>query len=112
MQKQIKGADKSSSSNSKFSTSLGVPYIAHSEAIYTSRLLDYNNLPEPKNSDDYYEDNDNIISVKFSDNSDYSYETSDKMINMNSSESLQIDISQLNIRQDEQNNKPKGKEKI
>jgi serine/threonine protein kinase len=69
MQKQIKGADKinnSSSSNSKSSTNLGVPYKAHSEAIYTSRLLDYNNLPEPKNSDDYYEENDNIISVKFS----------------------------------------------
>ncbi|GBC27252.2 kinase-like domain-containing protein [Rhizophagus irregularis DAOM 181602=DAOM 197198] len=147
MQKQIKGADKinnSSSSNSKSSTNLGVSYKAHSEAIYTSRLLNYNNLPEPKNSDDYYEENDNIISVKFSEslqidisqlknnnflelknykkndninmepsnNSNYSYEKSDNMINMNSSESLQVDISQLNIHQDEQNNKSKGKEKI
>ncbi|CAB4392508.1 unnamed protein product [Rhizophagus irregularis] len=60
------------------STSLGLSYKTHSEAIYTSRLLDFNNLPEPKNSDDYYEQNDNIISIKFS-------------------ESLQIDISQLNI---------------
>ncbi|PKC55182.1 kinase-like protein [Rhizophagus irregularis] len=43
------------------------------------RLLNFNNLPEPKNSDDYYDDrNDNIISEKFS-------------------ESLQIDISQLKI---------------
>ncbi|GBB97826.1 hypothetical protein RclHR1_03080015 [Rhizophagus clarus] len=51
---------------------------AHSEAIYTSRLLDFNNLPEPKNSDDYYEQDDIIISKEFSD-------------------SLQIDISQLNF---------------
>ncbi|POG81751.1 kinase-like domain-containing protein [Rhizophagus irregularis DAOM 181602=DAOM 197198] len=45
--------------------------------VYTSGLL--NNFPEPKNSDDYYdEQNDNIISEKFS-------------------ESLQIDFSQLKI---------------
>ncbi|GBC11175.1 kinase-like domain-containing protein [Rhizophagus irregularis DAOM 181602=DAOM 197198] len=60
------------------SINLGISYNTHSEAIYTSRLLDFNNLPEPKNSDDYYEQNDNIISKEFS-------------------ESLQIDISQLNI---------------
>ncbi|UZO24700.1 uncharacterized protein OCT59_016995 [Rhizophagus irregularis] len=34
---------------------------------YESRLLNINNLPEPKNSDDYYEQNDNIISKEFSD---------------------------------------------
>ncbi|UZO22951.1 uncharacterized protein OCT59_015297 [Rhizophagus irregularis] len=33
---------------------------------YESRLLNFNNLPEPKNSDDYYEQNDNIISKEFS----------------------------------------------
>ncbi|UZO23589.1 uncharacterized protein OCT59_015922 [Rhizophagus irregularis] len=60
------------------STSLGLSYKSHSGASYSSRLLNYNNLPEPKNSDDYYEENDNIIS-------------------MESSESLQIDISQLKI---------------
>ncbi|GBB83746.1 hypothetical protein RclHR1_10410006 [Rhizophagus clarus] len=53
-------------------------YKTHSEAIYTSRLFDFNNLPEPKNSDDYYKHADNIISLEFS-------------------ASLQIDISQLNI---------------
>ncbi|CAB4474549.1 unnamed protein product, partial [Rhizophagus irregularis] len=53
-------------------------YETHSEAIYTSRILNFNNLPEPKNSDDYYKQTDNIISGEFS-------------------ESLQIDISQLNI---------------
>ncbi|UZO27704.1 uncharacterized protein OCT59_019893 [Rhizophagus irregularis] len=80
LQAQIKEADINNDSlnNSIPSTSLGLSYKTHSEAIYTSRLLDLNNLPEPKNSDDYYEQNDNIISMKFS-------------------ESLQIDISQLNI---------------
>ncbi|POG65463.1 kinase-like domain-containing protein [Rhizophagus irregularis DAOM 181602=DAOM 197198] len=32
----------------------------HSEAIYTSRLLNFNNLPEPKNSEDYYNQYENI----------------------------------------------------
>jgi hypothetical protein len=42
-------------------------YETHSEAIYTSRLLNFNNLPEPKNSDNYYdEQNDNIISKEYS----------------------------------------------
>ncbi|POG71734.1 hypothetical protein GLOIN_2v1857216, partial [Rhizophagus irregularis DAOM 181602=DAOM 197198] len=36
------------------STSLGFSY--------ETRSLNFNNLPEPKNSDDYYEQNDNIIS--------------------------------------------------
>ena len=48
------------------SSGLGLSYETHTEAIYTSRLLNFNNLPEPKNSDDYYhEQNDNIISKKF-----------------------------------------------
>ncbi|UZO00462.1 uncharacterized protein OCT59_011595 [Rhizophagus irregularis] len=38
----------------------------HSGAIYTSRLLSFKNLPEPKNSDDYYEYFDNITSMKYS----------------------------------------------
>uniref|UniRef100_U9SYD0 Uncharacterized protein n=1 Tax=Rhizophagus irregularis (strain DAOM 181602 / DAOM 197198 / MUCL 43194) TaxID=747089 RepID=U9SYD0_RHIID len=55
-------------------------YETHSEAVYTSRLLNFDKLPEPKNSDDYYDErNDNIISENFS-------------------ESLQINnISQLKI---------------
>ncbi|UZO10587.1 uncharacterized protein OCT59_002167 [Rhizophagus irregularis] len=151
-------------------TSLGISYKTHSEAIYTSRLLNFSNLPEPKNSDDYYEENDNIISMKFSeslqidisqlknnnsfelknsddsshyekndnikmesseflqidtlllkidnnnfpeqDNSDVSYEKNDNIISMDSSESLQIDISQLNTNKDDQDSKSKGKEKI
>ncbi|UZO01298.1 uncharacterized protein OCT59_012399 [Rhizophagus irregularis] len=80
IKKQIKEAEEINNSlptSSVPSTSLS--YKTHSEAVYTSRLLNFNNLPEPKNSDDYYdEQNDNIISEKFS-------------------ESLQIDISQLTI---------------
>ncbi|GBB90394.1 hypothetical protein RclHR1_17330003 [Rhizophagus clarus] len=48
-------------------------YETHPEAIYTSRLLNFNNLPEPKNSDDYYEQNDDIISKKFSDSLIYNF---------------------------------------
>jgi serine/threonine protein kinase len=43
-----------------------ISYEIHSEAIYTSRLLDFSNLPEPKNSDDYYEEKDNIIGMEAS----------------------------------------------
>ncbi|RGB24795.1 kinase-like domain-containing protein [Rhizophagus diaphanus] len=67
--KQIKEAENINNSlqtSSLISTNLGVSYETHSEAIYTSRLLGFRNLPEPKNSEDYYEQNDNIISVKFS----------------------------------------------
>ncbi|GBC04728.1 hypothetical protein RclHR1_05830006 [Rhizophagus clarus] len=60
------------------STSLGLSYEPHTGAIYISRLLNYDNLPEPKNSYDYYEQNDNIISMKFT-------------------ESLQIDCSKSKI---------------
>ncbi|PKY15526.1 kinase-like protein [Rhizophagus irregularis] len=64
--------------NSTPSISLGLSYTMHSKAIYTSKLLNFNNLSKPKNTDDYYEQNDNIISLK-------------------SLASLQIDISKLNI---------------
>ncbi len=71
LKKQIKEAEEINnlSTNSIISsTSLALSYETHSEAIYTSRLLDFNNLPEPKNSDDYYERNDNIISEEYSGN--------------------------------------------
>ncbi|UZO25456.1 uncharacterized protein OCT59_017721 [Rhizophagus irregularis] len=42
-------------------------YRMHSKANYTgSSLLSFNNLSVPKNSDDYYEQNGDIISEKFS----------------------------------------------
>jgi hypothetical protein len=52
--------------SSAISTNLGMSYETHSEAVYTSRLLNFSNLPEPKNSDDYYEENNNIISMEAS----------------------------------------------
>ena len=65
--KQIKEADKVNTSNlSTPSTGLSLSYKTHSEAIYTSGLLDFNNLPEPKNSDNYYEQYDNITSMEYS----------------------------------------------
>jgi serine/threonine protein kinase len=69
LRKQIKEAEeinKDLATSIIPSTSLGISYKTHLEAIYTSRLLDFNNLPEPKNSDDYYKQNDNIISQEFS----------------------------------------------
>ncbi|RGB39026.1 hypothetical protein C1646_690980 [Rhizophagus diaphanus] len=57
LQKQIKEADEINDrlpTSSIPSTNLGLTYETHSEAVYTSRLLNFNNLPEPKNSDDYY----------------------------------------------------------
>ncbi|RIA80701.1 kinase-like domain-containing protein [Glomus cerebriforme] len=84
LQRQIKEADEI---NNKLQTnvpSTNLSYETHSEAIYTSKLLNFNNLPEPKNSDDYYKHYDNIISTEYSEN-------------------LQIDISQLKINDGELN---------
>jgi serine/threonine protein kinase len=68
IRKQIKEAEiiNKLQASSAISTSLGMSYEKHSEAIYTSRLLNFGNLPEPKNSDGYYEENNNIISMKAS----------------------------------------------
>ncbi|GET50515.1 kinase-like domain-containing protein [Rhizophagus irregularis DAOM 181602=DAOM 197198] len=76
LQEQIKEIEETNKilPTSCISLNLGLSYKTHSEAIYTSRLLNFSDLPKPKNSDDYYEQNDNIISKEFS-------------------ESLQIDIS-------------------
>ena len=71
LQEQIKEAEEINnlSTNSTMPpTSLALSYETHSEAIYTSKLLDFNNLPEPKNSDDYYKRYDNIISEEYSGN--------------------------------------------
>ena len=72
LKKQIKEAEEInnnlSTNNTMTPTSLASSYKTHSEAIYTSSLLKFNNLPEPKNSDDYYKQNDNIISKKYSGN--------------------------------------------
>ena len=53
---QIKEADEinkklPSLAATSLSTSI-LSYTTHAQAIYTSRLLDFKNLPEPKNADD------------------------------------------------------------
>ncbi|EXX65255.1 Ypk1p [Rhizophagus irregularis DAOM 197198w] len=60
--KQIKEAEEINNTLPAISLS----YETHSKAVYTSRLLNLNNLPEPKNSDDYFKQNDNITSIEFS----------------------------------------------
>src|SRR5438045_2874798 len=72
LKKQIKEAEEINN----LSTNSAIPptslsYETHSEDIYTSRLLNFNNLPEPKNSDDYYKRTDNIISKEYSGNDKY-----------------------------------------
>ncbi|GBB88558.1 hypothetical protein RclHR1_01510009 [Rhizophagus clarus] len=120
LKRQIKEADiiNNNSSNNRIpSTSLGLSYETHSEAVYTSRLLDFDDLPEPKNLDDYSEHNENIISVESSvslslqidvnnnNNNlpepkkvDNCYKQNDNLISVKSSASLSI--SQLNINND------------
>ncbi|PKC12172.1 kinase-like protein [Rhizophagus irregularis] len=101
LQAQIKEADEIynnyNNSLNNTASNLGISYNTHSEAIYTSRLLDFNNLPEPKNSDDYYEQNDDIISKEYSESLQFNF----SQLNINKSESCQIDISQLNINENE-----------
>src|SRR5205085_9848085 len=53
--KQFKEADEANkklSSSTATSSSTGVSYTTHTQAIYTSRLLNFKSLPEPKNADD------------------------------------------------------------
>ncbi|POG69181.1 hypothetical protein GLOIN_2v1842511 [Rhizophagus irregularis DAOM 181602=DAOM 197198] len=86
---------------------------------------DDDNIPEQKISDDYYEKNDNsesleidISQLKITDNiffveknsDEYDDKQNDNMIKMEftASLSLQIDVSQLNINEDDQSNKSKG----
>ena len=66
--KQIEEAKKINDISSASSSSLSsdnLTYKTHPEAIYTSRLLNFDNLPEPRNSDDYYKNYDNISSVEY-----------------------------------------------
>ena len=55
LNEQIKEADEANkklSSSTTTSSSTGVSYTTHTQAIYTSRLLNFKSLPEPKNADD------------------------------------------------------------
>ena len=54
--KQAKEADEINEKLTSSATSLSstgiISYITHPQAVYTSRLLDFKNLPEPKNVND------------------------------------------------------------
>jgi serine/threonine protein kinase len=66
--KQIEEAEEMNNNLSDTTTpsiSLSLSYETHSEAIYTSRLLNFNNLPEPKNSNDYYKLYSNISNMEY-----------------------------------------------
>ncbi|UZO24707.1 uncharacterized protein OCT59_017002 [Rhizophagus irregularis] len=67
LQTQIDEADDINSNSPNIST----PSTNIGLLTYESRLLDFNSLPEPKNSDDYYEQNDDIISKEFSESLEY-----------------------------------------
>jgi serine/threonine protein kinase len=65
--KQIKEVDEINEHSSYLSKSPllsagTLSYITHPQAIYTSRLLDFKNLPEPKNADD---NNDNSFGMEY-----------------------------------------------
>ncbi|EXX59441.1 Tpk1p [Rhizophagus irregularis DAOM 197198w] len=62
-QKQMKEAEEI---NKLSAGSIPSTSEIHPGAIYTSRLLNFNNLPEPKNSDDYYNNYDNISNMEYS----------------------------------------------
>ena len=50
--KQIKEADEINEKLPILSSTGVLSYTTHAQAVYTSRLLNYKNLPEPKNADD------------------------------------------------------------
>ena len=48
--KQVKEAEKFNQSSTPESNIVSPSYTTHPQAVYTSRLLNYKNLPEPQNS--------------------------------------------------------------
>ena len=63
--KEVEEANKKLSFSTATSLSTGIlSYTTHAQAVYTSRLLDFRNLPEPKNADN----NDNSFETKYSGN--------------------------------------------
>ncbi|GBB95143.1 hypothetical protein RclHR1_24870001 [Rhizophagus clarus] len=62
--KQIEESEKINNSSSA-TNNLSLTNITCSKGIYTIKLFNFNNLPKPKNSDDYYENYDNISSIAF-----------------------------------------------
>ena len=65
--KQIEEADKINEklTSSSLYTGTTLSYSTNPQAVYTSRLLDFKNLPEPKNADD---NDDNSVGMEYSGN--------------------------------------------
>ncbi|CAB4379995.1 unnamed protein product [Rhizophagus irregularis] len=81
---QVKEADyinKKLSFSSPLISTGTISYTTHPQAVYTSRLLDFNNLPEPKNADN----NDDLFGIEYSD-------------------SLKIDFTKLDINSKDESN--------
>ncbi|POG69072.1 kinase-like domain-containing protein [Rhizophagus irregularis DAOM 181602=DAOM 197198] len=53
---------KLSFSSPLISSDTSISYVTHPQAVYTSKLLDFKNLPEPKNADD----NDDLHGIEYS----------------------------------------------
>ncbi|GES73267.1 kinase-like domain-containing protein [Rhizophagus clarus] len=66
--KQIEETEKINIENTKKINNSSLTNETHPEAIYKSRLLNFKNLPGPKNSNDYYENYENISSKIYSGN--------------------------------------------
>ena len=60
--KQIKEADEINEKLPILSPTDVLSYTTHAQAVYTSRLLNYKDLPEPKNADD----DDNSSAIEYS----------------------------------------------
>ncbi|UZO03102.1 uncharacterized protein OCT59_023515 [Rhizophagus irregularis] len=76
---QVKEADEINKKSSipiqlPLSSTSTLSYLTHPQAVYTSRILDFKNLPEPKNADS----NDDLIGIEYS-------------------ESIKVDFTKLNI---------------
>ncbi|GBB94639.1 hypothetical protein RclHR1_23950004, partial [Rhizophagus clarus] len=65
--KQIKETEKM---NNKLSSANKLP-LNKNIGPTISKLLNFNNLPRPKNSDDYYSNYDNISSIEYSERTDF-----------------------------------------
>ncbi|GBC54467.2 kinase-like domain-containing protein [Rhizophagus irregularis DAOM 181602=DAOM 197198] len=63
--KEANKINKKSSSKVQLplSSTGALQYMTHPQAVYTSRILDFKNLPEPKNADN----NDDLLEMEYSD---------------------------------------------
>ncbi|RIA86226.1 hypothetical protein C1645_829607 [Glomus cerebriforme] len=60
-------------------SSINLSYETHSEAFYSSRLLNTNNLTEPKNSNGYYEQLFDFTQLKINDDQNNKSKVADKI---------------------------------